>query len=245
MNKQNKIIHYCWFGKKPLPKKFKKYIKSWKKFLPNYKIIEWNEKNFDIKITNFSKEAYKQKKWAFVSDVARFYALKKYGGIYFDTDVEIVSNINFLLEKYMWVGREDDNYIGTAIIAIKHKESKEATDIMNIYKKTKFDIDNIYKITSPQILTSYLKKSGLKPGDFNQKIKNKIFVYKKEYFYPKTYMRNNDIYTNNTCLIHHFDASWTSLEEKISIFFVRKKMGFLVKYINKIFSYFKKLKTIF
>ena len=91
-----KIIHYCWFGGKPLPKLAKKCIKSWKKFLPDFEIREWNETNFDINITKFSKQAYDAKKWAFVSDVARIYALKNYGGIYFDTDMIITKNIDRL-----------------------------------------------------------------------------------------------------------------------------------------------------
>ena len=89
-----KIIHYCWFGGKPLPKLAKKCIKSWKKFLPDFEIREWNETNFDINITKFSKQAYDAKKWAFVSDVARIYALKNYGGIYFDTDMIVTKNID-------------------------------------------------------------------------------------------------------------------------------------------------------
>ena len=82
-----KYIHYCWFGNNKLSGLAKKCIKSWKKYLPDYEIIEWNEENFDVNITKFSKKAYEEKKWAFVSDVARVYALKKMGGIYFDTDM--------------------------------------------------------------------------------------------------------------------------------------------------------------
>jgi len=237
-----KIINYCWFGGKPLPRKSKKYIKSWKKFLPDYEIKEWNETNFDVNITNFSKEAYKQKKWAFVSDVARFYALKEEGGIYFDTDIEIIKNIDDIKEKYFWVGKEDNKHIGTAVIAVKEAHTKEMTDIFNIYKKLTFNPDHIYDITSPKILTDYLTKNGLKEGNNNQILNNKIYIYKKEYFYPKTYMRDNDLFTSNTRIIHHFDASWTSIDEKIAVFFVRHKMGFLVKYVFKISNLLRKIK---
>lgn len=244
MNKKTfKIIHYCWFGGKPLPRKLKKYTKSWKKFLPDYELKEWNENNFDISITDFSKEAYKQKKWAFVSDVARFYALKEYGGIYFDTDVEIIKSIDHIKNNYFWAGKEDNKHIGTAVIAINKVHSKEMESIFDVYKRLKFDPDNIYNITSPKILTDYLIKNGLKEGNNNQIIKNKIHIYKKEYFYPKTYMRDNDLFTSNTCIIHHFDASWTSVDEKIAVFFVRRKMGFLVKYIFKLFAIIRKIKN--
>lgn len=237
-----KIIHYCWFGGKPLPKKTKKYIDSWKKFLPDYEIKEWNEKSFNVNITNFSKEAYRQKKWAFVSDVARFYALKEHGGIYFDTDVEIINNIDFLLNNKLWIGKEDNKYVCTAIIGVKEAKNKHIENIFNIYKKTKFNLDNIYSITSPQILTSYLKTIGLKEVNENQILENEVHVYKKEYFYPKTYMRNNETFTEKTCIIHHFDASWTSTEEKVAIFFVRNELNFLVKYVFKFSKFLRDLK---
>ena len=86
MNKNGKYIHYCWFGGNKLPRKLKKYMKTWKKYLPDYEIVEWNESNFDVNFCEFVKDAYENKKWAFVSDVARLYALYNYGGIYFDTD---------------------------------------------------------------------------------------------------------------------------------------------------------------
>lgn len=83
-----KIIHYCWFGGNPLPEDAKKYIESWRKYCPGYEIKEWNESNFDINCCDYVREAYEAKKWAFVSDYARFYILYQYGGLYFDTDVE-------------------------------------------------------------------------------------------------------------------------------------------------------------
>ena len=114
-----KIIHYCWFGGNKKPKNFNKYIKTWKKFLPDYEIKEWNEQNFDVNSTEFSKEAYKMKKWAFVSDVARIYALKEHGGVYFDTDIEVAKKIDHLIENEIWLGREDDKFLATAMIGAK------------------------------------------------------------------------------------------------------------------------------
>ena len=111
-----KIIHYCWFGGNKKPKKLKKYIKSWKKYLPDYEIMEWNESNFDVNITKFSKKAYECKKWAFVSDVARIYALKEYGGIYFDTDVQVIKSLTPLLDTKFLCGMEIGNHYGTGII---------------------------------------------------------------------------------------------------------------------------------
>ena len=105
-----KVIHYCWFGGKPLPKLAKKCIKSWKKYLPDYEIKEWNEKNFDINMCPFVKGAYENKKWAFVADYARMYALYNEGGIYFDTDMEIINNVDFLKEKDVFIGYEENKF---------------------------------------------------------------------------------------------------------------------------------------
>ena len=96
---EKKYIHYCWFGDKPLPKLAKKCIKSWKKYLPDYEIIRWSEENVNLEECPFIKEAYENKKWAFVADYARTKAIYEYGGIYFDTDMEVVKNIDELLVK--------------------------------------------------------------------------------------------------------------------------------------------------
>ena len=99
-----KKIHYCWFGGKKLPKSVERCIKTWKKQLPDYEIIEWNENNFDINVCPFVKQAYENKKWAFVSDYARIYALYNEGGIYFDTDVKVLKNIEHIIDKDMVLG---------------------------------------------------------------------------------------------------------------------------------------------
>ena len=94
-----KIIHYCWFGRKPLPPLAVKCIESWKKYLPDYTIKEWNEDNFDINIVPYTREAYEVGKYAFVSDYARFYILYHHGGLYFDTDVEVIRPMDDLVGR--------------------------------------------------------------------------------------------------------------------------------------------------
>ena len=96
---KEKIIHYCWFGGNKKPKKTIKCINSWKKYFPGWKIIEWNEENFDVKCNIYVKQAYACKKWAFVADYCRFWALERYGGIYFDTDVEVVCSFDDLFRN--------------------------------------------------------------------------------------------------------------------------------------------------
>ena len=116
MNKIPKVIHYCWFGKNKLSKSAKKCIKSWKKHLPNYEIIEWNENNFDINCNEYVREAYKSKKYAFVSDYARIYALYNYGGIYMDTDVEVIKSLDKFLCNDAFAGLENEYSIQTAVM---------------------------------------------------------------------------------------------------------------------------------
>ena len=112
-----KIIHYCWFGRNPLPELAQKCIASWKKYCPDYQIIEWNEDNFDINCNAYVKEAYEAKKWAFVSDVARLYALVEMGGIYMDTDVEVLKPLDSLLKYEAVSGFESETAIPTGLMA--------------------------------------------------------------------------------------------------------------------------------
>ena len=103
-----KVIHYCWFGRNPLPPLAVKCIESWKKFLPGYEIKEWNEDNFDVNIIPYIQEAYEARKYAFVSDYARFYILYHHGGIYFDTDVEVIKSIDDIIERGAFMGCENE-----------------------------------------------------------------------------------------------------------------------------------------
>ena len=106
-----KIIHYCWFGRNPLPESAKKCIDSWRKFLPDYEIKEWNEDNFDVNIIPYTQQAYEAKKYAFVSDYARFWILYHHGGVYFDTDVEVIRPMDDIIEKRPFMGREKGAFI--------------------------------------------------------------------------------------------------------------------------------------
>ena len=122
MNKRMipKTIHYCWFGGNPLPKLAKKCIKSWKKYCPDFEIIEWNEANFDISSAPlYVRQAYEAKKWAFVTDYVRLYALTSYGGIYMDTDVEVIKPLDFFLNHDAFSGFESEKSIPTGIMASK------------------------------------------------------------------------------------------------------------------------------
>lgn len=237
-----KYIHYCWFGEKKMPSKLKKYIQTWEKYLPDHKIMLWNEKNFDIESTNFSKKAYELKKWAFVADVARIYALKKYGGIYFDTDIEVINDISYVLDNEMWFGRESEEYLATAMFGVKDKNNKHINNIFNIYKKLKFNEENIFENTNPKIITKYFEEYGFKKGNSKQVLKGDVHIYPREYFNPKSYDGSTQDFTNNTAIVHHFDATWTPLDERIAIWFVRKKMSKMTKPVFFVSNKIRKIK---
>lgn len=212
-----KKIHYCWFGGKELPPLAKKCIASWKKYCPDYEIIEWNEKNFDININKYTQEAYKNKKWAFVSDVARLYALYTCGGIYMDTDVELVRNIDIFLDNESFSGFEAYDRVPTGIMACtKNNELfKKFLDYYNDKSFVKED-GTLDLTTNVTIITKKLEKYGL--------IKNNTFqkpcgfaLYPVDYFCPFNFEKNKLEKTKNTYAIHWFNGSWVPTKDKIKV----------------------------
>ena len=131
-----KKIYYCWFGGKPLPKLAKKCIKSWKKFLPDYEIIECNENNFDLNCCDYVREAYDNKKYAFVTDYVRLYMLYKEGGIYMDTDVEVLKNLDCFLNEKAFSGFENEKYVPTGLMA-SEKGNEIIGELLNYYDNKK------------------------------------------------------------------------------------------------------------
>ena len=123
-----KKIHYCWFGKGPKSKLFEKCLASWKKYFPDFEIIEWNEENFDVSSNKYVKEAYENKKWAFVSDYARLKIIYEEGGIYFDTDVEVLKRIPDEILETGYFAKESDNYIATGLGFAANKKSQYERD---------------------------------------------------------------------------------------------------------------------
>lgn len=238
-----KKIHYCWFGGKELPKSVKQCIATWKKMLPDYEIKEWNEKNFNINECQFVKEAYENKKWAFVSDYARIYALYQEGGIYFDTDMKVLKDVSNIVDKDMFLGYEDSGYVGTAVIGVKEKENKYIKEILDYYNGLEhFNPEIMYNYANPVIITKTIKKYDSVTNEEGIKIfDNKIYVYPRDYFYPLSYNYAEKVYTKNTCMVHLFNATWTDNGEKRVIGINRKFGPTLGKTINsaidKIFGF--------
>ena len=219
-----KYIHYCWFGNQKLPKLAKKCIKSWKKYLPDYEIIEWNESNVDLNECAFIKEAYENKKWAFVADYARTKAIYEMGGIYFDTDMLITKNIDFLLDKETFLGVEDSMMVNAAVWGAKNPKSYLSKRVLDFYKSQEhFDINNIYKISIPRIITKILNEFNFDPSINDVQVLHKdIYIYPRSYFYPLSFDFKNNIFDDNTCMIHYFDASWIPKYEQIETKLIRK-----------------------
>ena len=208
-----KVIHYCWFGGKPLPKDAERYIRSWRKFMPDYEIKRWDESNFDIDSIPYTKEAYAAKKYAFVSDYARFWILYHYGGLYFDTDVEIVKPIDDIVNNGNFLGVElqDETHITIApgLGLGAEKNCPLLKDLLKIYQNAHFlckndtvKVENIVEIT-----TNYLIGKGLKNTDGVQQCCG-YTIYPKDYFCPIDYNTRVLKITDNTRAIHHYAESW-------------------------------------
>lgn len=209
-----KIIHYCWFGGNKKPKLAKKCIRSWKKYCPDYKIIEWNEDNFDMNYNSYVKEAYEAKKWAFVSDVVRLYAIVNYGGIYMDTDVEVLKPLDDLLEYEAVSGFEDQEHIPTGLMACEIGQDL-FKEFLDEYKGLHFikqdgSLDFTTNVTR---ITNTCKKYGFQPNNTLQNV-NGLTLLPNDYLCPKSYDTGEINLTENSYTIHHFNGSWKPKEAK-------------------------------
>lgn len=236
MDKIPKIIHYCWFGNKDKPKLVKKCIKSWKKYLPEYEIIEWNESNFDINSNLYVKQAYEAGKYAFVSDYVRLYALCSQGGIYMDTDVEVIKPLDSFLKNEAFVGFESIDQIQTAIMACK-KGCKIFKEFLDEYKNYNFiKIDGNYDLTPNVVrITNICEKYGIKK-DNSLQVVNGLIIYPKTFFCPLNFNNYKSDFSDETYTIHHFAGSWFSEEEKKRIEWIKKyskRKEFLCRFLSE------------
>ena len=214
-----KVIHYCWFGGKPLPKLALKCIESWKYFCPDFEIREWNESNFDIHCCRYVSQAYERKRWAFVSDYARFKILYDYGGIYFDTDVELIKPIDDLIDKGSFMGAEPGVSAIPGLGLAAAPGLGLYREIIDYYEDVSFVDElgeDIVLDTVVTRTTRILKEHGYKGNGTVEKICD-IYIYPPEYFCPKNFRTGELQITDNTRSIHHYTASWlTEREKKLS-----------------------------
>lgn len=226
-----KIIHYCWFGRNPLSELALRCIASWRKFLPDYEIKEWNEDNFDVNIIPYTADAYKQKKYAFVSDYARFWIMYKYGGIYFDTDVEVIRPMEDIIAQGNFMGFEMDpdgkntpeRYAPRYCFGVNPgvgfgmaKEHPFLKRMLDLYLTLTFQpvsVDIAWYKTIVAYTTEMLCRRGLKNVQGIQ-IVDDIKIYPSEYFSPTNVISNRIHITANTYTIHRFAGSWDSNKKK-------------------------------
>lgn len=225
-----KVIHYCWFGGKPLDKKGQKCLESWKKYFPDYEIIEWNENNFDVNCCQYVKEAYESKKWAFVSDYARFKILYEHGGIYFDTDVEVIKPFNDILVNGNFMGCENKvSAVNPGLGLAVAPGLGLIKEILGDYESDSFvnpdgslDLTTIVTRT-----TNILKRHGLQNVNDIQTVAE-INIYPVDYFCPIDMSSGKLIITKNTHSIHYFTGSWETKKNKFR--------GKVYRLINRIFG---------
>jgi mannosyltransferase OCH1-like enzyme len=213
-----KKIHYCWFGGNPLPEIVVKCINSWLKFLPDYEFIRWDEDNYDVYKNTFITDAYLAKKYAFVSDYARFDILSQYGGIYLDTDVEILKNLDNFLAFSCFTGFESYNLVNPGVIIGSQKDAELIAYMKSYYESVaKFNPNAPETVVS--IITKYLVENGLKLNNTEQIVAGAI-IFPTEYFAPLGFQTGKLAITPNTVSIHHYAGSWLGKDEifKLKIF---------------------------
>ena len=232
-----KKIHYIWFGGAPLPEKALKCMDSWKKYCPDYEIIQWDESNFDINENRYCREACEAGKWAFASDYARLYILVHEGGIYMDTDVEVVKPLDRFLDEKAFSGFELPDRIPTGLMA------SEAH--LPIFEKLLHDYDDRHFIrddgsmdmsTNVEAITNACLQEGLILNGEKQTVGG-FTLYPSEYFCPKDWYTLEINATENTYAIHHFTGSWTNkstrIKNKIMRFIGRDGIRFIKNILGR------------
>lgn len=212
-----KRIHYCWFGRGKMPEMARKCIASWKKYLPEYEIKEWNEENFDLDQYPYVREAYDNRKFAFVTDVVRLYALYHEGGIYMDTDVEVLKPLDVLLQYDAVSGFESATRIPTGLMACRKG--------LPIFKELLSEYDGLHFVksdgsmdltTNVTRITNTLLKYGFVPNNQLQTV-NGFTLLPQDWLCPKDYETKVVNITPNTLCIHHFDGSWLNRTAKLKL----------------------------
>lgn len=209
-----KKIHYCWFGGKEKSKSVKKCINSWKKFCPDYEIIEWNEENFDVYSIPFVAQALEAKKYAFASDLVRLIVVYENGGFYFDTDVEIIKSLDDLCDNKVFFGFENNEFVSSGLGFGSEKANGFLLEHINQYKDENFiNDDGSFNMKGcPCYLTELLTEKGLNKNGKCQIIGD-VTIFPEDYFNPYDSVTGKLNKTHNTYSIHWYDASWSDTSQ--------------------------------
>lgn len=209
-----KIIHYCWFGGKELPKLAKKCIASWEKYCPDYEIIQWNESNFDLNRNGYTRMCVEQKKWAFLSDYVRLLVVAEHGGIYFDTDVELLRSPDGLLENEAFFGFETEEYVATGLGFGSAAGGEAVTAMLAEYEPLLDGGQGV--ISCPQLNTAALVKLGLRQSGERQNVAGaEILPVDWLNPYESTTGRLNK--TKNTVSVHWYTGAWLSPGQRLRL----------------------------
>lgn len=204
-----KKIHYCWFGRNPKPKLAEKCIASWKKYCPDYEIIEWNEENFDIDKYPYARYCLDNQKYAFLSDFARLVIIVEQGGIYFDTDVEVVRNLDSLLKYEAFYGFENDEYVASGLGFGAEKGQITLQKMLEEYSDLGKEDGTFDFKGCPRLNTEALVKLGLQQNGEEQEVAG-AHIFSAEYFNPFEDATGLLKSTENTYTIHWYAKSWMS-----------------------------------
>lgn len=212
-----KIIHYCWFGNNPIPEKNKIWMKSWKEQCPDYEIVEWNESNYDVYKNKYMAQAYESRKWGFVPDYARLDILYNNGGIYLDTDVELLKNLDDLLYQDAFAGFETSKHVALGLGFGSVEKNPIIKKMRDLYENLSFinDDGSMNLTPSPIYQTEILKSLGLKTDGEYQNISG-MSIYPSKMFNGINIRTGEISTTEYTKSIHHYDASWQT-DEYINI----------------------------
>ena len=225
----SKIIHYCWFGRNPLPESAVKCINSWKKFFPDYEIKEWNEDNFDVNIIPYTQEAYEAKKYAFVSDYARMWILYHYGGLYFDTDVEVIKSMDDIVARGPFMGIEVEATKNRSVgvnpglgLGVEAGNSGYKA-ILDYYAPLHFVLEDgtLNQVTIVTHTTNVLAENGLKQTNELQEVAG-VWIYPREYFNPLDDNTGRLVIAENTRSIHWYTKTWLKKRNPIRTWIVRR-----------------------
>ena len=228
-----KTIHYCWFGGKPKPKQVRRCIASWRKYCPDYEIKEWNEGNFDVSMMGYTRDAYQAGKYAFVSDVARFWVLYHEGGVYFDTDVEVIKPIDDLIERGAFMGWEKPDALGHMHVAPGlglaapkgfplYKEVLDGFSTLSYY----LDDGQWNRYTMIPLVTDILKRKGLLIDGSLQTIDG-LIIYPADYFCPMDSLTGKVTLTKHSYAIHHYSMTWLPKKVQWRVKLMRRIRKFL------------------
>lgn len=229
-----KVIHYCWFGRGKKSAKFQKCLDSWNKFLPEYKLKEWNEDNFDVNSVPYVKEAYECRKWAHVTDYVRVFALYNEGGVYMDCDVEVLKPLDRFLGDVAFTGYEPVGHPLTGIMA-SEKGGKWVHDLLIDYDGRHFvDEDGNPDLTQN---TTYahrvMEQAGMRLDQKEEIVTDYVHLYPYDFFCPKVWGEKKISVTENTHTIHHYISSWLPWQGKVARWFTERHLptvGYFVAY---------------